>query len=149
MKLKSKKIAIGLVMICILLTGCKDSRGYKDGYYTAEMSDYSHGYKEYVCILIKNDKIISVEFNAKDLSGYIKSWDNAYMNNMKTINGTYPNEYTRTYAKELIENQDIEKVDAVAGASSSGGNFVKLVTAALKNAKEGIQEVTIVESEDE
>ncbi len=46
-----------------------------------------HGYKEYVCILIKNNRIISVEFNAKDYSGYIKSWDNGYMNRMKKCTG--------------------------------------------------------------
>lgn len=144
--MKRVKCIIGSVLlVCVVLCGCKDARGYKDGYYTAQMAEYSHGYKEYVCILIKNNHIISVEFNAKDCSGYIKSWDNGYMNRMKSVTGTYPNEYTRTYAGRLVERQDIEKVDAVAGASNSGKNFVKLVRAALQNAREGNQEVAVVE----
>lgn len=145
MKRKGKYIIAAMLLICVVLSGCRDGRGYKDGYYTAQMADYNHGYKEYVCILIKNNHIISVEFNAKDYSGYIKSWDNGYMNRMKSAQGTYPNEYTRKYAAQLVESQDIEKVDAVTGASNSGNNFVRLVRAALENAAKGNQEVAVVE----
>lgn len=139
-----KKLAAAMIILCVCLTGCRDTRGYKDGYYTAQTAEYNHGYKEYVCILIKNNHIISVEFNAKDYSGYIKSWDNSYMNLMKSAQGTYPNEYTRNYASQLVESQDIEKVDAVTGATNSGKNFVKLVEAALANAAKGNQEVAVV-----
>jgi len=140
------KYMITAALLCgVILAACQDKRGYKDGYYTAQTAEYSHGYKEYVCILIKNNHIISVEFNAKDCSGYIKSWDNRYMNQMKSVQGTYPNEYTRAYARQLVESQDIEKVDAVTGATNSGRNFVKLVRAALENAAEGNQKVAVVE----
>lgn len=98
-----------------------------------------------VCILVKNDTIISIEFNAKDASGFIKAWDNAYMKNMKSIAGTYPNEYTRLYGSRLIETQNIGKVDTVAGASESGGNFYKLVNAAVEQAKAGNPDVVAVE----
>lgn len=145
MKRKGKYIISALLLAGVVLTGCRDGRGYKDGYYTAQAAEYDHGYKEYVCILIKNNHIVSVEFNAKDYSGYIKSWDNGYMNRMKNVNGTYPNEYTRTYAAQLVEEQDIEKVDAITGASNSGRNFVKLVRAALENAAEGNREVAVVD----
>lgn len=67
------------------------------------------------------------------------------MNRMKSAQGTYPNEYTRKYAAQLVESQDIEKVDAVTNASNSGKNFVRLVKAALGNATEGNQEVAVVE----
>lgn len=142
-----KKLAVWTAVIfCLCLAGCGNTSGaMKDGYYTAEMGSYSHGWKEYVCILVKNDTIISIEFNAKDPSGFIKAWDNAYMENMKTINGTYPNEYTRLYGSRLIESQDIEAVDTVTGATSSGGNFYKLVDAVIEQAKEGNSEVKVVE----
>lgn len=141
-----KKFAVLLTVIfCLCLAGCGSaSEAMKDGYYTAEMKEYSHGWKEYVCILVKNDTIVSIEFNAKDPSGFIKAWDNAYMENMKTINGTYPNEYTRLYGNRLIESQDIEEVDMVTGATSSGGNFYKLVEAAVEQAREGDAEVAVV-----
>ena len=50
--------------------------------------------------------IVSVEYNAENASGFIKSWDNAYMQTMLHTNGTYPNEYTRYYAslrKKLLK----------------------------------------------
>ena len=117
----------------------------KNGYYTAEMKEYDYGWKEYVCIFVKNDKIVSIEFNAKDPSGFIKAWDNAYMENMKPVSGTYPNEYTRLYGSRLLESQDIEAVDAVSGATSSGEHFYKLVNAAMEQAREGNSEVAVVE----
>ena len=61
-------------------------------------SEFSHGWKEYITILVKGGSIVSVEYNAENASGFIKSWDNAYMQNMLHSNGTYPNEYTRYYA---------------------------------------------------
>ena len=139
-----KKI-LCLLLICplLLLGGCGSTM--KDGFYTAEMSDYSHGWKEYLCIMVKNDKVVYAEFNAKDPSGYIKAWDNAYMQNMLTVAGTYPNEYTRNYVSQLIEFQNPEDVDTLSGASSSGGNFKKLSVAVLNQAKEGNSDTVIVE----
>ena len=104
MKKAAAFLSVSILLLCILLNGCGSNK-MKDGYYTAEMSQYSHGWKEYVCILVKNDKIISAEFNAKDESGFIKAWDNEYMRNMGTVENTYPNKYTREYVQQLIDGQ--------------------------------------------
>lgn len=146
---KTVCISLLLLMLLLCLSGCGSDNKMKDGFYTAEMSDFSHGFKEYLCIMVKNDKIVYAEFNAKDPSGYIKAWDNAYMKNMAPISGTYPNEYTRAYVAQLIETQDPEKVETVTGASTSGGNFAKLSVAVVEQAKAGNSEVKIVESEKE
>lgn len=137
------------LLLSLLLCGCSTNHKMKDGYYTAEMSDFSHGWKEYVCILVKNDKIVSAEFNAKDPSGFIKAWDNEYMRNMSTIQSTYPNKYTREYVKQLMEGQKNTEVDIVSGATSSGNNFEKLIAAVIKQAQKGDSEVTVVPSEEE
>ncbi len=146
-----KKVRILLLCMCagLLAVSCKKDEGLKDGYYTAEMSDYSHGWKEYVTICVMEDKIVSVEYNAENASGFIKSWDIAYMKNMNSIQGTYPNKYTREYASQLLENQSADGIDAVSGASSSGGNFVRLAAAVLEKAQMGDSTVAIVESEKE
>ena len=94
---------LSLLMTAALLTACGGQAGLQDGYYTAQMSQFSHGWKEYITILVKGGSIISVEYNAENASGFIKSWDNAYMQNMLHSNGTYPNEYTRYYAGQLLE----------------------------------------------
>lgn len=146
-----------LICACLLATtllscGCGLKGSMKDGYYTAEMSGYSHGWKEYVCILVKDNQIVSVEFNAKDQNGYIKAWDNAYMQNMYLVNGTYPNEYTRYYAAELLEGQegqDGSGVDILSGATNSGNNFNRLSAAAIEQACKGNPDTVQVEMEAE
>lgn len=142
-----KYICFTLLIFTFLLGGCGFGNSMKDGFYTAEMSDFSHGWKEYLCIMVKNDTIVYAEFNAKDPSGYIKAWDNAYMRNMSTVNGTYPNEYTRKYVAQLIETQSSEEIDTVTGASSSGGNFRKLSYAVIEQAQKGDTDTVIVASE--
>lgn len=142
-----RKKALLLLLLCTALSvcGCGSGSKMKDGFYTAEMSDYSHGWKEYLCIMVKNDTIIYAEFNAKNPSGYIKSWDNAYMENMLTVNGTYPNEYTRNYVSQLLETQDPESIDAISGASSSATNFKKLSAAVVRQAVKGNPSTIVVE----
>lgn len=142
-----KAICVSLILIAALLSGCSSKNEMKDGFYTAEMSDYSFGWKEYLCIMVKDDKVVYAEFNAKNPSGYIKAWDNAYMKNMKPVSGTYPNEYTRTYVSELIETQDPEKCETLIGATSSGTNFSKLSVAVVEQAKKGDSKIKIVKSE--
>ena len=133
--------------ILIFLSGCGAGQ-MKDGYYTAEMSDFSYGWKEYVCIYVKNDQIISVEFNAKDANGFIKAWDNEYMRNMmtKSESGMYPNKYAREYAQQLVDGQKETQVDAISGASQSGDNFKKLTVAVIAQAQKGDSSAAIVPS---
>ena len=98
-------ILVSLLLTASLLTACGNQTGLQDGYYTAQVSEFSHGWKEYITILVKGGSIVSVEYNAENASGFIKSWDNAYMQTMLHSNGTYPNEYTRYYAGQLLEGQ--------------------------------------------
>ncbi len=145
-----KKYIILLLMAGVLcFSGCGSKGTMKEGFYTAEMADYSHGWKEYVCIMVKNGSIMSAEFNAKDPNGYIKAWDNAYMGQMLSEAGTYPNEYTRYYTAKLIEKQDASGVDALSGASHSGSNFNRLVAAAIRQAEKGDHNTVQVEPEPE
>lgn len=144
-----KKIICILLISACLLSGCSSHEKMKDGFYTAQMSDFSHGWKEYLCIMVKDDTIVYAEFNAKDPSGFIKAWDNAYMGNMLAGAGTYPNEYTRAYVAQLIETQNPDEVDTVTGASHSGGNFAKLSCAVIQQAQKGDSSTVIVESEAE
>jgi len=143
-----KSFICGILLLTLLLSGCSFGSTMKDGFYTAEMSDYSHGWKEYLCIMVKDDTIVYAEFNAKDPSGYIKAWDNAYMENMNSVQGTYPNEYTRAYIAELIESQSTDSLDTVSGATSSGDNFRKLAVAVVEQAKNGDSTTVIVGGEE-
>ena len=150
MKKRKAYAIIACILACILISGCgskeKEAK-WQDGDYTAIMGDYSHGWKEFVTICVMDSKIVSVEYNAKNVSGFIKSWDIAYMRNMNPVSGTYPNRYTRNYAAELLEEQSADNIDMIAGASSSGGNFRRLAAAVLECAEQGDTEIAVVPAE--
>lgn len=133
------------IVICLSLVSCRKSEELKDGYYTAEAADYNLGWKEYVTICVMENQIVSVEYNAKNSSGFIKSWDMAYMRNMNPANGTYPNAYTRAYAAQLFQGQGKGSVDMISGASSSGRNFVELSAAVMEKALNGDTSIAVVE----
>lgn len=140
-------IIVCCLSVCMLISGCgnkKEKTKWQDGYYTAIMEEYSFGWKEYVTICVMDNKIVSVEFNAKNISGFVKAWDNIYMSNMKPVSGTYPNRYTRYYAAQLLEEQSADDIDMITGASSSGGNFRRLAAAVLECAEKGDTEIAIV-----
>ena len=95
---------------------------------------------------VKGGRIISVEYNAENASGFIKSWDNAYMQTMLHSNGTYPNQYTRNYANQLLEGQSADGIDAITGATSSWGSFQKLAQAVLEQARQGDSSIVYVDT---
>lgn len=143
-----RKISILVLITILILTACAGCNGrdaLKDGYYTAEMAEFSYGWKEYLRIQVKDGTIVSAEYNAKNESGFIKAWDNSYMENMVDIQGTYPNKYTREYVQQLIDGQADVQVDIITGATTSGNNFEKLVEAVLQQAKKGNTETMLVE----
>ena len=146
MKRKVRRLMF-LAFLVVLLAGCgKTEEGLQDGYYTAQASEYNFGWKEYVTIMVKGGSIVSVEYNAENASGFIKSWDNAYMQNMLHSIGTYPNEYTRYYAAQLLEGQGEGEIDALSGASSSYSSFQKLSVAVVEQARKGDSEVVLVDT---
>lgn len=144
MKRKLSEILI-LLLLTILLTACgEETAGLQDGYYTAQAADFHFGWKEYITIMVKGGNIVSVEYNAENPSGFIKSWDNAYMQTMFHSTGTYPNEYTRYYAGQLLDGQGETPIDAISGASSSWDSFQKLSTAVLEQARKGDSSIIVV-----
>ena len=138
-----------LLLLTILLTACGKTTGLQDGYYTAQALEFSHGWKEYITIIVKGGRIVSVEYNAENASGFIKSWDNAYMQTMLGVTGTYPNEYMRYYAGELLEKQGEEEIDALSGATSSYSSFQKLEAAVIEQAKNGDSNIVLVDTASE
>lgn len=139
-----------LLLPMALFTACGDTTAeteLQDGYYTAQASAFSHGWKEYITILVKSGNIVSVEYNAENASGFIKSWDNAYMQNMLHAQGTYPNEYTRYYAGQMQEGQGEGTIDALTGATSSYNSFQKLSAAVLEQARKGDSSIVLVNTD--
>ncbi len=150
-----KKTTVGITLLILMLAvfclqGCGQSAdGLKDGYYTAEMSefnDYNHGWKEYITISVTGGNVVSVEYNARNASGFIKSWDMSYMRIMDMVEGTYPNRYTRAYAAQILKDQNADSIDLVSGASHSFETFSMLAEAVLQQARTGDTSLAIVPS---
>ena len=145
-------IAFLLILLVPILSfsGCDNtsanSKTLKNGYYIAEMKDFdSYGWKEFVSIYVNNGHIVTVEYNAKNLSGFIKSWDPAYMRDMNAVDHTYPNKYTREYAFALLNFQDIDRIDVVSGATHSYHTFILLATEVIEQARTGNKQIALVE----
>ena len=66
------------------------------------------------------------------------------MRNMQSVTGNYPNKYTRGYVQQLIDGQKDTEVDTLSGATHSGGNFAKLIDAAIGQAQKGDFSAAIV-----
>ena len=137
-------VLLSMVLTASLLAACGSQTKLQDGYYTAQASEYNYGWKEYITILVKGGSIISVEYNAENASGFIKSWDNVYMQTMLHTNGTYPNEYTRYYASQFLEGQGKGDIDAITGATSSNESFQVLAQAVLEQARKGDSSIVFV-----
>ena len=57
-----RKFVLGVMVFVIAagaLAGCGSTKRLKDGFYTAEMAEFSHGWEEYLIIQVKNNKIVS------------------------------------------------------------------------------------------
>jgi major membrane immunogen (membrane-anchored lipoprotein) len=94
---------------------------------------------------VDSGRIVTVEYNAKNASGFIKSWDQEYMRTMNAVDGTYPNEYTRIYAAELLATQDANNIDAISGATNSCASFKTLAAAAIARSEAGDKGVAFVD----
>jgi major membrane immunogen (membrane-anchored lipoprotein) len=141
-------VVFSVVFIAILLCAACSVSGdayASDGYFTAESMEYDgHGWKEFVSIYINNGRIVTVEYNAKNASGFIKSWDMDYMRRMNAEDGTYPNKYTRTYSLALLKRQNPHNIDALSGATESWHSFTLLAEAVIKQAEKGDKKTAFV-----
>lgn len=145
-RILSRILILLLLIMALTACGSEETTGLQDGYYTAQAADFNFGWKEYITIMVKGGDIVSVEYNAENPSGFIKSWDNAYMQTMLHSNGTYPNEYTRYYAGQLLENESEDDIDALTGATSSYTSFQKLSKAVLEQARKGDSSMVFVDT---
>jgi major membrane immunogen (membrane-anchored lipoprotein) len=140
-----KLVLVSIIFFCLLGACSSRGAGFQDGYYSAIAETFdSHGWKEFITICVNSGIITTVEYNAVNQSGFVKSWDMEYMRTMKAVSGSYPNEYTRRYAGDLIVNQGNGDVDALTGATDSWSSFNQLAAAVLDHARRGDTSMALV-----
>ena len=109
-----------------------------DGTYNVESSrDDKLGYSK-LTLTIENHKIINAEFVGVDLFGNVKDEDYG------SLTGKNSADYKKAqiavkanseYAKQLVETQSLDKVDAISGATISYNQFVESASKALDEAR--------------
>jgi major membrane immunogen (membrane-anchored lipoprotein) len=157
MKKNTAPVLPGLTMLLLLVASCSigagrsGSGGQKlaDGYYTAEATAYDrYGWKDYITIYIDNNNIVTAEYDAKNASGFLKSWDMDYMRLMGAQSRIYPAIYSREYSAALLRLQGPEGIDALAGATRSYNSFKILAETAISQARANKKTVALVELPD-
>ncbi|MEG8947992.1 FMN-binding protein [Rosettibacter firmus] len=111
-----------------------DASGCKDGIYTGESPYDAYDYKHVVKIEIKNEKIIKIDYDEIKKGGKGKENDIEYNEEMK-VTGTSPSIAYPSYENQMLEKQNIMKVDAVSGATYSLYRFRYALSIALMKAK--------------
>lgn len=140
-----------LICAAIFLTGCGndgtpvkkpsqkvfDLSNAKDGTYTVESALDEKLGKSVLTLTIKDKKIVAADFTGYDLFGNVKD------ENYGSLTGRDSADYKKAqvavkaikiYPAQLVETQDLRKVDAISGASISYEQFVETATTALNEA---------------
>lgn len=138
----------------ILLTGCGsgekaaapakaaklDLSQTKDGTYTADSSSDAHLGKGRMTIVIKNHKIIGasgigIDPDSKEKDRTYGMTDGQVKEEAKYKKAQIAVKAINSYSAQLVETQDPEKVDMVAGATISYNQFKEAAYAAIAKAK--------------
>ena len=143
-----------LLMFCaatILLTGCGDEEkiqpkpvqnkidlsNARDGTYTVESSLDEKLGKSVLTLTIKDKKITAAEFTGYDLFGNVKGEDYGSLTGKDSADykkAQVAVKAIKIYPAQLVETQDLSKVDAISGASISYSQFVETATTALNES---------------
>lgn len=160
MKVRKMYCMIGLVILQILFAGCSKKEGvpaakqeqaaavnvapaarYKDGTFHAftGIKDDWGGNAE-VTITITGGKITACEFLSYDKDGKLKGEDYGKVDGVIKNAGLYKIAQAALagaaqYGRKLIQTQQVEMVDAVAGATVSHELFQNAASIALRQAK--------------
>lgn len=108
--------------------------GVPDGTYTAASPADAFDYQHVITITVKDEKITSVDYNEIKQEGKGKQKDTAYCKEMEPA-GTTPAIAYPIMEEQLLEKQDMMKVDAVSGATYSLYRMRYALTMALMKAR--------------
>lgn len=139
-----KLLTLALVAVLALsLVACGGSgSGIKDGTYTAQYKEPSHDWTEYLAVTYKDGAITDVDFDAKDADGNLKSEATAETYPMDPL----PSEWIPQLEENIKTAGTADKIEAIAGATSSSESAKVLMAAVESQAKAGKTEVVLVDN---
>ena len=108
--------------------------GCRDGVFKADSPPNFFGYRYVITLAIKDDKILSANYDEVNRSGKGKKGDKEYYTEMEK-SGTTPAIAYPSYERQLLITQDLTRVDAVSGATYSLYRFKTVAALALSEAR--------------
>jgi major membrane immunogen (membrane-anchored lipoprotein) len=134
-----KKTVFGLCALCFALTALLScAKGtLKDGVYSGKSSPDDKGAYGEVTVTVSGGKIAACRFVTWQKDGSVKDADYGKVNG-EVSNADY---YAKAqlavramdqYARALVEKQDVNKIDAVSGATNSYNQFIEAADDALR-----------------
>ncbi len=140
-------VVLSLLLGLCLLTSCGTSTTYMDGSYRVEFQNYdSRGYKDFLEVTVENGSIVSLQYNAINEDELLKTDDVTYRENMQATQSTYPERFSQDLMNQYLETNDINEVDAVAGATYSSSSFFDLFAALEPQLQSGNTTTLIIEN---
>lgn len=144
MKKKIIYPALTLALTLSLLSGCNgrsEDISYKNGTYTGKSSEDDRGAYGEATITIADNKITDCKYVTWQSDGRVKDEEYGEVNGKISNQDYYDKaqlavEAMTQYARELVEVQKLEDVDAVSGATIAYNQFVEAAKKALEEAKQ-------------
>ncbi len=151
-----KILVVGLILTTQIFVGCGENSAEKnpppkkvekvfdlskakDGTYTAESSRDEKLGKSILTLTIRDKKITDAKFSGYDLFGNEKGEDYGSLTGKDSADykkAQVAVKAIKNYPAQLLETQDLYKVDAISGASISYGQFVETAEKILTDATE-------------
>lgn len=133
-----KKMLILIGVLCITSLGFAKMN---DGVFRSEAKDFDkRGWKVFLDLTVKDGKIESANFDYINKDGKLKSEDAEYNKKYKEISKIDVPELKEIFSEELVQTQNPEEIDNVAGATESLVQFKLLSKEAIIASESGVPE---------
>ena len=133
-----RKMLILIGVLCITSLGFAKMN---DGVYKSEAKDFDkRGWKVFLDLTVKEGKIESANFDYINKEGKLKSEDVEYNKTYRQVSKIDVPELKEIFSEELVETQNPEAIDNVAGATESLVQFKLLTKEAIIASESGVME---------
>lgn len=134
-----KLLVLSLTLVLALALAACGGGSYKDGTYTAQLSEASYGWTDQLTVTYQGGAITEVDYDALDAEGTRKSTPGAYEMDPP------PTEWIPQINENIKAAGSADKFESVAGATNSSNNAKALLKAIEEKAKAGDTATAMVE----
>ncbi|WP_319370428.1 hypothetical protein [uncultured Ilyobacter sp.] len=127
-----KKILIGIFIVSSLAFG-----KLQDGKYYVEAEKATWGWKPFTYMVVKNCEIIEIKHDRKNKDGKNATEDMKYNQSMAKKQGVGIKDAVSKLENGFMKSKDVDKIDSVAGATSTSTEFKVMMKYLIDKAENG------------